>query len=106
MAEKVIELLNRYGDREFGEEWWPLDARAWMEPDKAKALSEALRVPGSDIPETAALITEYGETKFGTKWRPWEAENVLEQAEAEALAGFLSDLGLMSDYAPTAGPAV
>lgn len=102
MAARMTELLNRYGDREFGEEWWPQDARAWLEPEKAATLSRLLRDPEADSAEVGELMTEYGETKFGTKWRPWDATESLDLDDARELTELLSHIGTSQAPQPRA----
>lgn len=99
MAARMIELLDRYGDREFGEEWWPQDARAWLDADKARELALTVRDPGTASAEAGAIMAEYGETKFGSKWRPWDAAGTLDDGEARELTDLLERVGM----APHAG---
>lgn len=41
-AERVIELLNQYGQAKFGDEWWPGNADAWLNQPDADELATLL----------------------------------------------------------------
>lgn len=44
--ERLVELLMRYGEAKFGDEWWPSNADAWTGTDDAAELAELLeRLP-------------------------------------------------------------
>ncbi|TKG62375.1 MULTISPECIES: hypothetical protein [Pseudonocardiaceae] len=41
-AERVIELLNQYGQAKFGDEWWPGNADSWLDQADADELATLL----------------------------------------------------------------
>jgi hypothetical protein len=37
---ELVELLNKYGEAKFGDEWWPGNPDAWLGSEDAQRLSE------------------------------------------------------------------
>lgn len=68
--ERIARLLYSYGDARFGDEWYPIDARPWLEPDDAESLARQMREGLPDPQEAIRLLNLYGEAKFGNKWQP------------------------------------
>ncbi len=49
-TDELIDLLNKYGEAKFGDEWWPGNASAWIDKEKAARLEELLENPGRHGP--------------------------------------------------------
>ena len=38
--ERQVELLNKYGEAKFGDEWWPGNAEPWVGKDVAREMNK------------------------------------------------------------------
>jgi len=90
MSDRIIELLSKYGERKFKDDWWPGNAEPHI--GEAGAELEELLENGYEgrVDRVVSLLNAYGEAKFGDDWwpgnaRPWIGDKL--GAELETLLG-------------------
>jgi len=74
MSQRIVELLCKYGEKKFRDEWWPGNA----EPHIGAAGTELEKLLESGyegkVDRVVELLNDYGAAKFGDDWCPGDAQ--------------------------------